>query len=284
MDKDRKPPALNFVKMHGLGNDFVILNARERPLRLTGEQVRALADRRCGVGFDQMITLEPSDRADVFMRIHNADGGEVDACGNAARCIAALLMAETGRDMATIDSPGGLLTAHQAGPGLVMVDMGAPRTDWREIPLRDEMDTLHLNLEADGLKDPVGVSIGNPHAVFFVDNVAAIDLDTLGPRLEHDPLFPERANISAAQVGKNGGIRLRVWERGVGMTRACGTAACAARVAAARRGLGPRQGPVELDGGVLEIDWREDGHVCMTGPAETAYTGSFDLSTLKGTS
>ncbi len=266
--------------MHGLGNDFVVLDGREKPVNLGAAQVRALADRRSGVGFDQMVTLEASDNADAFMRIHNADGGEVDACGNAARCVAALLMAENNTDTATIDSAGGLLAARDAGAGRISVDMGPARTDWQDIPLAREMDTLHLDLTANGLADPAGVGMGNPHAVFFVDDSAAVDLAAVGPTLEHDPLFPERANISVAQVRADGGIRLRVWERGVGITRACGTAACAARVAAARRGLAPRSGPVKLDGGILEIDWREDGHVHMTGPSATSYAGAFDPALL----
>lgn len=280
MTQDRTGAPQPFVKMHGLGNDFVVLDARERPVRLGAAQIRALADRRVGIGFDQMVTLEPSNTADVFMRIHNADGGEVDACGNAARCVAALLMAENNTGTAVIDSGGGVLTARDAGAGLISVDMGPARTDWREIPLAREMDTLHLDLAADGLADPVGVGMGNPHAVFFVEDTAAVDLATIGPRLEHDPLFPARANIGIAHVRAGGGIRLRVWERGAGITRACGTAACAARVAAARRGLAPRAGPVELDGGVLEIDWREDGHVDMTGPAATSFAGTFDPAVL----
>lgn len=282
MSQDQDNRQQPFVKMHGLGNDFVIIDARRNPISLDSGKVRALADRRTGVGFDQLIFLEPSVRADLFMRIHNADGSEVEACGNAARCVASLLMDQSGADTATIDSQGGLLTANKVSERLITIDMGAPRMDWQDIPLTREMDTLRLPLSAGNLADPVAVNMGNPHAIFFVDDVMAIDLDTLGPQLEHDAIFPERANISAAQVGADGAIRLRVWERGVGITRACGTAACAARVAAARRDIGPRQGPVELDGGVLEIEWRKDGHVCMTGPVETAYTGTFDPSSLGG--
>jgi diaminopimelate epimerase len=281
MTQDPSGPTQPFIKMHGLGNDFMILDARERPVRLAPEDVCALADRRTGIGFDQMITLEGSDASDVFMRIHNADGGEVEACGNAARCVAALLMAETGQEAATIDSLGGALSATDGGQGLVTVDMGPPRMDWREIPLAVDADVLHLDVTAGPLTDGVGVSMGNPHAVFFVDDVNAVDLAQWGPALEHDPLFPNRANISAAQIGPDGHIRLRVWERGVGITRACGTAACATRVAAASRNLSPRAGLVELDGGTLLIDWRKDDHVTMTGPTTTSYVGSFDLRTLR---
>ncbi len=268
------------MKMHGLGNDFVVLDGRPAPITLSIEEIRALADRRTGVGFDQLVTLEPSPKADVFMRIHNADGGEVDACGNAARCIAALLMTENGTNAATVDSGGGMLVAHQATGGMISVDMGPARNDWQDIPLAREMDTLHIDLTANGLADPVAVGIGNPHAVFFVKDSLKIDLQTVGPDLETNPLFPERANISVAEVRGDGTIRLRVWERGVGITRACGTAACAARVAASRRELSSRHGPVELDGGVLDIEWREDGHVLMTGPAATSYSGTIDPAQL----
>ncbi|HIF11298.1 MAG TPA: diaminopimelate epimerase [Sneathiellales bacterium] len=282
MTEDRSGPAQPFIKMHGLGNDFIILDARTEPVRLAVGQVRALSNRRTGVGFDQMITLEPSANTDVFMRIHNADGGEVEACGNAARCVAALIMAETGTNQATIDSPGGRLSATASGDGQVTVDMGTPQLDWQDIPLSSEQDTLHLDLSAGGLVDGVGVNIGNPHVVFFVDDMAAIDLGALGPTLEHDPLFPEHVNVSAAQIGNDGHIRLRVWERGVGLTKACGTAACATRVAAVRRNISSRTGPVELDGGTLMVAWRDDGHVTMTGPAATAYHGSFNLTNLPG--
>ncbi len=280
MTQDHSGPVQPFIKMHGLGNDFMILDARTHPVRLAARQVRALANRRTGVGFDQMITMEPSQSADVLMRIHNADGGEVEACGNAARCVATLVMAEMSKDAVTIDSTGGRLNAMAGDDDQVTVDMGVPRLDWQDIPLAREMDTLHLDVSAGGLSGGVSVNMGNPHAVFFVDDVTAIDLTTVGPVLEHNALFPDRANISAAHVRTDGHIRLRVWERGVGITQACGTAACATRVAAARRELAPRWGPVELDGGTLTIKWRDDDHVYMTGPVSTAYHGSFDLADL----
>jgi len=278
MTQDHSGPAQPFIKMHGLGNDFMILDARTYPVRLAADQVRALADRRTGIGFDQMITMEPSDTADTLMRIHNADGGEVEACGNAARCVAALVMSEANTVTATIDSQGGLLRASAGSNDFVTVDMGIPQLEWQDIPLARFTDTLHLDVSAGGLSDGVGVNMGNPHAVFFVDDAAVVELISIGPTLEHDPLFSERANISAAQIGADGHIRLRVWERGVGITQACGTAACATRVAAARRNLSPRSGPVELDGGALMIEWRDDDHVYMTGPVSTAYHGSFDLN------
>ncbi len=271
-----------FIKMHGLGNDFVVVDARREPFELDEAAARAIADRRAGVGCDQFIVMEPprDPEAEVFMRIRNADGGEVEACGNATRCVARLLMDETGRDVAAIETGAGLLIARPAEDGLVSVDMGPARTGWREIPLAREMDTLHLDLALGPLADPVGVSIGNPHAVFFVEEAEAVDLASLGPRLEHDPLFPERANIGVAQLAGPDRLRLRVWERGVGITRACGTGACAAAVAAHRRGLAGREVEVHLDGGPLMLEWREDGHVVMTGSVATSFRGVLDGSLL----
>jgi diaminopimelate epimerase len=272
--------ARRFIKMHGLGNDFVVLDARRAPLGLSGAQVRAIADRRTGVGCDQLIVLEPSHRADAFMRIRNADGSEVTACGNAARCVGRVLMDEKEADTVLIETASGIARARDAGDGLVSVDMGAPRTGWRDIPLSQECDTLHLRLSRGALADPVAVSMGNPHAVFFVADAESVALAELGPSLETDPLFPERANISVAQVTSPESLRLRVWERGAGLTRACGTGACAAVVAAHRRGLIGRRATVALDGGELAIDWREDDHVWMTGPAATSFSGELNAGLL----
>ncbi len=266
----------DFVKMHGLGNDFVVVDARAGDFLPTAAAIRDLADRRTGIGFDQLITLTlPTDtRADIFMRIHNADGGEVAACGNATRCVARLVARETHAKTATIQTGAGLLHASIAAPdGMVSVDMGLARTQWRDIPLARAVDTLDLPLQLGPLRHPVAVSMGNPHAVFFVADAAAIDLADLGPRLECDPLFPDRANIGIAQIIDAGNIRLRVWERGVGITRACGTGACAAAVAAARRGLTRRRVAIALDGGDLDLHWRDDGHVLMTGPASFSFSG-----------
>lgn len=267
-----------FIKMHGLGNDFVIVDARDQAFVLDQDSARRIADRREGVGCDQLIVMEPpqSPGADVFMRIRNADGGEVEACGNAARCVAALVMAEKSGP-ATIETVAGLLPSLPAPPGLVAVDMGPAVSDWAAIPLAEPRDTLHLDLALGGLSDPVAVNIGNPHAVFFVADCAAVALAELGPQLEHHPLFPERANISVATLSGPDRLRLRVWERGVGITRACGTGACAAAVAAARRGLTGRQVEVTLDGGALTIEWRADNHVIMTGPVSTAFHGELAL-------
>ncbi len=276
----------SFIKMHGLGNDFIVVDARERPFAPDAEAARRIADRRTGVGCDQLIVVEPSGEADVFMRIRNSDGGEVEACGNGARCVAALVMADLGRDEIRIETLAGILVARAAGAGAISVAMGVPGLAWTDVPLAREMDTLHLELSLRQanqpvLADPVALSIGNPHAVFFVDDVRAIDLATVGPILESDPLFPERANISVAQVRDRRHLRLRVWERGAGLTRACGSGACAAAVAAIRRELVERELTVEVDGGELGVAWRmSDGQVVMTGPVATSFTGVVDASLL----
>jgi len=214
------------------------------------------------------------------MRIRNADGGEVEACGNATRCIAELLLRESGRAQVTIETACGLLQAWPAGARRIAVDMGAPLLDWRDIPLARESDTLHVPLSIGPLADPVCTSMGNPHATFFVADAEAVDLAALGPQLEHDPIFPQRANIGVAQMLSPSRLRLRVWERGAGITPACGTGACAALVAARRRGLAHRRAEVVADGGALDILWREDDHVVMTGPVAVSFTGELDASLL----
>jgi len=272
-----------FIKMHGLGNDFVVIDARAQPLTLSDAQARAVADRKTGVGCDQFIVIEPpkNGSTDAAMRIRNADGGEVEACGNASRCVAQLLMREKGKERVAIDTAAGVIVAEDAGDGRVVVDLGLARLEWRDIPLAHAMDTLHLDLALGPLSDPVAVNVGNPHAVFFVPDTEAIDLKTLGPQLERHALFPERCNIEAATVLSPRRIRMRVWERGVGITRACGTGACASLVAAVRRGLTAAKAEVVLDGGPLEIEWLPDMHVRMTGPVATSFTGVLDESLLR---
>lgn len=277
-----------FVKMHGLGNDFVVIDARSEPLALTEAAARRLADRRLGVGCDQVVLIEPpgespgpeANGADVALRFLNADGSEAGACGNGTRCAAALVMGESHRERLAIATRHGRLSAEAAPDGRVTVDMGPVETDWRAIPLARAMDTLHLDLALGPLADPVATALGNPHATFFVADAEAIDLESLGPRLERDPLFPERANIGVAHPAGPDTLRLRVWERGAGLTRACGSGACAAAVAAARRGLTGRDVAVIVDGGRLDIAWRDDGHVLMTGPVSTSFIGRFDLDAL----
>jgi len=282
--------ATPFLKMHGLGNDFVVLDARTSPLILSGDQVRAIAHRRTGIGCDSLIVLEPSDSADVFMRTFNADGGEVEICGNAARCVASLINTDANAAHSaelTIDTQAGVLRARDADSGLVSVDIGIARTGWQQIPVAREMDTLHLDYSVraptgERLDDPVAVNVGNPHVVFFMaaDAIEGFDLEGVGPTIECDALFPERINVSIAAVIGNDTLRLRVWERGVGITAACGTAACAAAIAAHRRNLCGRSVSVELNGGRLAIDWREDNHVVMTGPVATSFRGDLDPDAL----
>jgi diaminopimelate epimerase len=276
-----------FLKMHGLGNDFVVLDARAAALDLTPERRRVIADRRLGVGCDQLIVLEPPTEreADVFMRIYNPDGGEAQACGNATRCVASVVMDERKTDQVTVQTVAGLLESQKTGVGsnglpVISVDMGLARLDWREIPVREACDTNHMPVGVGPLQDPVGTNMGNPHATFFVDDAAAIPLGELGPKLEHDRFFPERVNVGVAQLLGDGRLRLRVWERGAGITLACGSGACAAVVAASRRGLVPRKADVILEGGTLTIEWLRDDHVLMTGGIAVAFKGELDRSLL----
>jgi diaminopimelate epimerase len=270
-----------FLKMHGCGNDFVVFDERAGPLGLTARRAAAIADRRTGVGCDQFIAIEPppeNSNADAFMRIRNPDGAEAGACGNATRCVADLLARETGRRNQVIRTAAGNLPSEALPDGRVRVDMGSARLDWPDIPLARPMETLHLDLAVGPLADPAAVSMGNPHATFFVADLACLPVAEFGPRLEHDPLFPERANIGFAQVLAPDRIRLRVWERGAGLTRACGSGACAALVNAHRRGQTGRHATILVDGGELEIEWRQDGHVLMTGPVTTSFIGEIDLT------
>ncbi|MDB5725346.1 MAG: diaminopimelate epimerase [Novosphingobium sp.] len=261
-----------FVKMHGLGNDFVVLDGRVQTLpEIDGALAAALADRHTGIGCDQLILLGPSESADFRMRIFNSDGSEVEACGNASRAVGVLHGAP-----ARIETLGGTIAVAPDDAG-ISVEMGVPRFEWDAIPLAYAMDTLAMPVAWEDLASPVGVNVGNPHAIFFVDDAEAIDLARLGPEIEHDQLFPERVNVNVATVVSRQSIRLRVWERGAGLTLACGTGACATAVAAMRRGLTERKVTVALPGGSLTIEWREDGQVVMTGPATEAFRGTFEL-------
>lgn len=270
-----------FVKMNGAGNDFVVVNALDRPFTPTTEQVRALGDRKTGEGFDQLIAIEPSETGDAFMRVWNNDGSVVETCGNALRCVGWMLMQASGRDAAVIDTLGGVTSARAAGDHRVTIDMGKPRLDWREIPLSEEMDTRNIELQvgpidAPLLHTPGAVSMGNPHVVFFMDHTPDDDfVRGSGSLIEHHPLFPEAVNVGFAHVLSRDHIRLRVFERGAGLTRACGTGACAALVACARRGLTGREARIDVDGGELFIRWDEaTDHVFMTGPVAVERTGT----------
>jgi diaminopimelate epimerase len=258
-----------------------VFDERALALGLSARRAAAIADRRTGVGCDQLISIEPAppgSNAAAFMRIRNPDGEEAGACGNATRCVVDLLARESGRRSQVIRTVAGNLPSEALQDGRVCVDMGPARLEWSDIPLARPMDTLHLDLAAGGLADPAAASMGNPHATFFVTDVARLPVAELGPRLEHDPLFPERANIGFAQVLAPDRIRLRVWERGAGLTLACGSGACAALVNAHRRGLTGRRATIQVDGGELEIEWRQDGHVLMTGPVATSFIGEIDLA------
>jgi len=263
----------HFHKMHGLGNDFVIVDARREPFEVSPALARAIADRRTGVGCDQLIVLEPSDNADFRMRIWNSDGGEVESCGNATRCVVQLTGATK------IDSHGGLLTGKDLG-GEVEVAIGEPRFGWEDIPLSYATDTNPLPMSWDGLARPMALNVGNPHVVFFVPKVSAVPLDELGPKIEHDPIFLERVNVNVAQVDHNG-IVLLTWERGAGLTLACGTGACATAVAAIRskRAVSPVR--VTMPGGSLTIAWEPGQPILMRGGATHVFEGELDLEALQ---
>lgn len=270
-----------FLKMHGLGNDFVVFDARHNPLALSPARTRAIADRRTGIGCDQVIVISRGERADASMRIFNPDGGEVESCGNAARCVGWLLLAESSSGTLSLDTAGGQLLCTAAGSGTIAVDMGAPRLFWRDIPLSEARATQNLLLDVAGRQLPaIAVSMGNPHCVLFVADVGHVAVGELGPVIEHHPLFPARTNVEFVQVISPTHLRMRVWERGAGITRACGTGACASAVAAVQLGLAERKLQVELDGGFLDITWRTDDHVLMSGPVSLVYSGEIALEAL----
>ncbi len=258
------------MKMHGLGNDFVVIDSRARDVQVTPELAIAVADRHMGVGFDQLAVIGPSKDGDAHLVFYNADGSTAGACGNATRCIARFLMEETGQGSLSLTTERGTLHAKDAGDGLTSVNMGLPQSLWDEIPLAEEMDTLELPIE--GM--PTATGMGNPHCTFFVENAEAIPLEQFGPRYEHHPLYPQRTNVQVASVIGPDHLRMRVWERGVGVTMASGSSSCATAVAAARRGLTGRKVQIDLDGGTLWIDWREDG-VWMTGATMHVFDGIF---------
>lgn len=269
---------IEFIKMHGLGNDFVVIDCRTGGVVPDGDSLRWIADRRRGVGFDQFLTIETAlGDADAFMRIHNPDGSEAEACGNGTRCVAALLMAESGQDTLSLETLAGVLTCTRDVGGQIAVDMGPAVLDWAAIPLALAADSLHVDLPDAPFSDACCVAIGNPHAVFFVADAEAVDLAIVGPALETHPMFPARANIEFVSVTGPDRLRMRVWERAAGITQACGSGACASAVAAVRRGLTGRQVSVDLDGGTLGITWRDDGHVMMRGPTAISFTGQLDL-------
>jgi diaminopimelate epimerase len=266
---------LPFMKWHGAGNDFVIFDSRGRSAVTTEALARGLGDRHRGVGFDQLAEIRDSDAADIDLDFWNSDGSRAGACGNATRCVARYLFDQTGKEALTIRTTRGVLEARLV-KGEVHVNMGHPQTMWDEIPLTKPMDTAHLPLDG----DPMAVGMGNPHAVFFVDDVSAVDVEARGRAVEFDPLFPQRTNVEFAEVRSRDEIRMRVWERGTGITLACGSGACATAVAAAERGLTERKVRMEVDGGWLTLDWREDG-VWMTGPTAHVFDATLTKAFLE---
>lgn len=261
---------LPFMKMHGLGNDFVVIDARAEDRPLTNAQVTAIAHRHMGVGFDQLAVIKPGDNVDAELTFYNADGTLAGACGNATRCIARHLMDEGARDALTLRTERGVLAARDMGDGMTSVNMGVPLLDWADVPLAHAMDTLELPIDG----APTATGMGNPHCTFFVDDADAVDLAARGAEIEHHPLYPERTNVQFAHLIGPDHLRMRVWERGVGVTMASGSSSCAAAVAAARRGLTGRSVRIDLDGGQIAIDWRDDG-VWMTGPTMHVFSGHF---------
>jgi diaminopimelate epimerase len=272
-----------FLKMHGLGNDFVVFDAREHAIDLNAAKSKAIADRHFGVGCDTVVVIRPGGaEVDAAIQFYNADGSESESCFNATRCVARLLLDERGLTRVKLSTKGGMLICSDAGKGLVMLDMGPPRLEWRQVPLASEVDTANFSLDVGGTVLPASaVSMGNPHCVLFVPDAQKAPVAQLGPKIETLPFFPNRTNVEFAQVLDPGRIRMRVWERGVGITLACGTGACATAVAAIRRGLVGRKVELLLDGGALTIEWREaDDHVLMTGPTAMPFRGRLELDKL----
>jgi diaminopimelate epimerase len=267
---------ISFTKMHGLGNDFVVLDLRADEFELNSDQLRLIADRRYGVGCDQILVIYPavSEKSDILMKIFNPDGTEAQACGNGTRCVAHKFMSETGTQQCRIETAGGVLECKMLPDDIVEVDMGIPRLEWQQIPLAQECDTLNLGIVDGPLNNPVAVNVGNPHTVFFVDNLDSIKIDELGPQVEKHVMFPERTNVEFVKVLSSSQLRVKVWERGTGITNACGSGACATIVAAVRRGLCNRKAEIILDGGALFMEWRsDDEHILMLGPVAYVYKG-----------
>jgi diaminopimelate epimerase len=277
-----------FAKMHGLGNDFVILDWRDdRSRKVPEAAARRLADRRLGIGCDQILVLRDCDTADLRMDILNQDGSPSGACGNGTRCVADMMMNELQQDRIQIETDGGMLAAWRAADGDIAVDMGPVKTDWQDVPLASAADTLHVPLDIAGVDasglDAVCHSLGNPHAVVFVEDAERVDIERIGPLVETAPLFPDRVNLSVVSRRDDGSFRMRVWERGVGITMACGSGACASGVAVVRRGLGQDENRIVMDGGAVTISWNRDtSHVVMTGPVSYVATGqlSADITAL----
>ena len=266
---------LPFMKMHGLGNDFVVIDAREGEVALSKKIISGIADRHFGVGFDQLAVISKGE-FDAHLRFYNADGSESLACGNATRCIARYLMDETSKENLILTTMHGQIPAVDLGNGVTSVNMGKPGLEWNKVPLSENIPTLELPIEG----SPTATGMGNPHCTFFVEDAEKINLEEMGPKFENHPLFPERTNVQFASIIARDQIRMRVWERGAGVTLASGSSSCATAVAANRKGLTEKKVQIELDGGILSVDWRQDG-VWMTGPTMQVFTGSFSKEFLK---
>ena len=267
-----------FTKMHGLGNDFVVVDNQSLEFRLTKPSVQKIADRRRGIGFDQLLTIEPARRnGDLFLDIKNPDGSSAEACGNGTRCVASLIMSKRQANTLRIETVGGLLICERTRTGDVTVDMGEPSTEWHEIPLAREANTRDLVLENMPHQIFTCVNMGNPHAVLFSENCELFELEKIGPKIECHEMFPDKINVEVATVENKNKVRVRVWERGAGQTAACGSGACAVLVAAASRGLTNRKADIVLDGGTLLIEWKDNNRVSMTGPTEISFNGHFSL-------
>ncbi len=269
--------SLPFMKMHGLGNDFVVIDRRKGGRAVTAVEARAIGDRHRGVGFDQLAVIEPSEDATADLIFFNADGSLSAACGNATRCIARHLLDELGVSHLTLKTERGILACEDAGDGLTRVNMGAPFLDWQDVPLAEALDTLELPIDG----APTATGMGNPHCTFFVDDAEAVDLEARGAEIERHPLCPERTNVQFVSLLGENHLRMRVWERGVGVTLASGSSSCAVAVAAHRRGLTDRAVKIDLDGGRIWVDWRDDG-VWMTGPTQHVFSGVFTADFLEG--
>lgn len=281
MIKENKPHKLQFTKMHGLGNDFIIFDGRKKKIAFTKVAIAKLSDRYTGVGFDQLLIIrEPKKTAHVYVEIYNANGNKVESCGNGIRCVAALMMEELGLDAVSLETMSGTTHAKHSGNENISVNMGIPKLTWSEIPLQTKNDISDVNLVIDNLPRPVAVNMGNPHIIFFVDDIDTIEITRLGPVIENHPLFPQKTNVEFAQILDHNNIRMKVWERDAGMTMACGTGACAVGVASVLRGLSNNKIKVELDGGCLFIEWQDNKEVIMTGPISVVFTGIISQSFL----
>ena len=266
---------LPFMKMHGLGNDFVVIDAREGEVALSKKIISGIADRHFGVGFDQLAVISKGE-FDAHLTFYNADGSGSLACGNATRCIARYLMDETSKENLILTTMHGQIPAVDLGNGVTSINMGKPGLEWNQVPLSENIPTLELPIEG----SPTATGMGNPHCTFFVEDAEKINLEEMGPKFENHPLFPERTNVQFASIIARDQIRMRVWERGAGVTLASGSSSCATAVAANRKGLTEKKVQIELDGGILSVDWRQDG-VWMTGPTMQVFTGSFSKEFLK---